>query len=188
MLNALLIVVCLIGISAWLLLGHRAGRDDVPSRTIRRINEVLPQTQCQQCGYQSCLPYAEAIVRHQAPIDRCPPGGEVLVRSLAELLGRESNPMEAPMAAQHTRATAVIAEPECIGCTICTQACPVDAIVGAAKQMHTVIGLVCTGCGLCVPPCPVDCIDLVPEPRAIGNWRWEKPIPGYRRVPASTGS
>lgn len=130
-----------------------------------RIDAELPQTQCRQCGYDGCRPYAEAVARGEAEINRCPPGGEAGVRALAELLGRPVVPIapECGEPVDHPE-VAFIDEATCIGCTRCIQACPVDAIVGASKRMHTVIAAECTGCGLCLPPCPVDCIELVPSP------------------------
>ena len=127
---------------------------------IEAIDAELPQTQCGKCGQAGCRPYAEAIVDGEA-INRCPPGGERTLARLAELTGQPARPLAEP--AQSPR-VAVIREAECIGCTKCIQACPVDAILGAAKRMHTVIADECTGCELCVAPCPVDCIDLLPHP------------------------
>jgi len=125
---------------------------------VKRVDELLPQTQCAQCGYPGCRPYAAAIVEQHAAINLCPPGGEATVRRLAELLGREALPLAAPGTAQ--RVVAVIDEARCIGCTHCLAACPVDAIVGAQQRMHTIIASECTGCELCIAPCPVDCISL----------------------------
>ncbi|WP_111415316.1 RnfABCDGE type electron transport complex subunit B [Billgrantia lactosivorans] len=137
------------------------------STLIDAIDALLPQTQCGKCGHPGCRPYAEAIAAGE-PINRCPPGGEETVQRLAELTARPPLPLEAP--AQSPLA-AVIREAECIGCTKCIQACPVDAILGASKRMHSVITAECTGCELCVAPCPVDCIDLVahPEWQAAGD-------------------
>ncbi len=123
-----------------------------------RVNELLPQTQCAQCGYPGCRPYARAVVEENAPINLCPPGGDDTVRRLAELLGRDVLPLAEPAPAD--RAVAVIDEAACIGCFHCRDACPVDAIVGAHQLMHTVIESECTGCELCVAPCPVDCISM----------------------------
>lgn len=135
--------------------------------SVKAIDELLPQTQCGECSYSGCLPYAEALAQGTASIDRCPPGGVATMRALGELLGVNTEPYLATVEA-NTRlpALAVIREAECIGCTKCIQACPVDAIIGSAKLMHAVIAHECTGCGLCVDPCPVDCIELVdlPEP------------------------
>lgn len=127
---------------------------------IDAIDALLPQTQCGKCGHVGCRPYAEAIAEGE-PINRCPPGGEQTVAQLAELTGQPILALEQPT---QLPLTAVIREAECIGCTKCIQACPVDAILGASKRMHSVIVDECTGCELCVAPCPVDCIDLVPHP------------------------
>ncbi|MDQ6645840.1 MAG: electron transport complex subunit RsxB [Pseudomonadota bacterium] len=129
-----------------------------------RIDAILPQTQCEQCGHHGCRPYAEAIARGEAPINRCPPGGEIGIRALADLLGRPALPLDPSHGVEKPRTLARIVEADCIGCTKCIQACPVDAIVGASKLMHTVIADDCTGCELCVPTCPVDCIVLLPMP------------------------
>ncbi len=131
-----------------------------------RIDAVLPQTQCEQCGYHGCRPYAEAIARGEAPINQCPPGGSAGIARLAALLGREPLPLNPVHGVEKPRMLARIVEADCIGCTKCIQACPVDAIVGAAKLMHTVLADDCTGCELCVPACPVDCIALEPMPLA----------------------
>jgi electron transport complex protein RnfB len=131
-----------------------------------RIDAILPQTQCEQCGYHGCRPYAEAIAAARAPINRCPPGGAAGIAALAAMLGREPLPLDAAHGIEKPRMLARIVEADCIGCTKCIQACPVDAIVGAAKWMHTVIADDCTGCELCVPACPVDCIVLDPMPAA----------------------
>ncbi len=127
------------------------------------IDALLPQTQCAKCGFAGCRPYAEAIAAGEADIDRCPPGGEAGVARLASLLGRHPAPPLNPLhGVEEARAAALIDESWCIGCTLCIQACPTDAIVGAAKAMHTVLTEHCSGCGLCVPPCPVDCIRMEP--------------------------
>lgn len=129
---------------------------------IKQIDNLLPQTQCGQCSYPGCLPYAEAIAINKESINRCPPGGITVLRKLAELTKQDAAIYLADIQKQEqSKVLAKIRETECIGCTKCIQACPVDAIVGAAKQLHTVLTEECTGCGLCVTPCPVDCIDLV---------------------------
>ncbi len=130
--------------------------------TAEQIDALLPQTQCTKCGYPGCRPYAEAIARGAADIDRCPPGGEAGIRSLAALLGVACKPLDPACGVEQPRTAAFIREDLCIGCTLCIQVCPVDAIVGAPKRMHTVLIEACTGCDLCVPPCPVDCIDMLP--------------------------
>ena len=131
-----------------------------------RIDAILPQTQCEQCGYHGCRPYAEAIARGEAPINQCPPGGAAGIEQLASLLNRPVEPLNTDHGVEKPRTLARIVEADCIGCTKCIQACPVDAIVGASKMMHTVIADDCTGCELCVPACPVDCIVLLPMPAA----------------------
>jgi len=128
---------------------------------VDEVDALLPQTQCTKCGYAGCRPYAEAIVRGEAGIDQCPPGGARGIAKLATLLQRPVQPLNPRYGVEQPRAAAFIQEDLCIGCTLCIQACPVDAIVGAAKQMHTVLLAVCTGCELCVAPCPVDCIDII---------------------------
>lgn len=138
---------------------------------VEQINAVLPQTQCGQCNYPGCKPYAEAIANETAAINQCPPGGQAGVKALAELLNVE----EIPLNSEHGEAkpepeVAVIIEADCIGCTLCIQACPVDAILGAAKRMHTVIADECTGCELCIPPCPVDCIIMEKPPKKLHEW------------------
>ncbi|HUH31142.1 MAG TPA: RnfABCDGE type electron transport complex subunit B [Rhodanobacter sp.] len=127
-----------------------------------RIDTVLPQTQCEQCGYHGCRPYAEAIARGEAEINLCPPGGTAGIEKLAALLQRPVLQLDPAHGMEKPRMLARIVEADCIGCTKCIQACPVDAIVGAAKLMHTVLADDCTGCELCVPACPVDCIVLEP--------------------------
>ena len=135
-----------------------------------RIDALLPQTQCTLCGYSGCLPYARAIAAGKAEINQCPPGGAAGIGKLAALLGQEAKPLNPANGAEKPRAVALIDEARCIGCTLCIQACPVDAIVGAAKLMHTVMAEWCTGCGLCLPPCPVDCIDMLPLPQPEAIW------------------
>ncbi|MCC7249803.1 MAG: Rnf electron transport complex subunit RnfB [Lysobacter sp.] len=132
------------------------GNDD----PVERLDRLLPQTQCGQCGYAGCRPYAEAMARGEAGIDRCPPGGDAGARALAHALGVPPLPYDRRRGACIPAQVAVIVEADCIGCTKCIQACPVDAIVGASKRMHTVIEPLCTGCELCLPVCPVDCIVL----------------------------
>jgi Na+-translocating ferredoxin:NAD+ oxidoreductase subunit B len=134
---------------------------------IEAIDRLLPQTQCGQCNHPGCRPYAAAIASGNADINQCPPGGMDGIRALAELLGREVKPLNPAHGIEKPKVVALIVEEDCIGCTKCIQACPVDAIIGAPKRMHTVIASLCTGCELCLPPCPVDCIELVsPSARA----------------------
>ena len=135
-----------------------------PSTLAAQIDALLPQTQCEQCGYHGCQPYAEAIVRGEAQINQCPPGGAAGIGKLAALLQRAALPLSPAHGVEKPRMLARIVEADCIGCTKCIQACPVDAIVGASKLMHTVLADDCTGCELCVPACPVDCIELVLMP------------------------
>lgn len=144
---------------------------------VDQIDELLPQTQCGQCGYPGCRPYAQAIADGDA-INKCPPGGHTTIASLANLLDVEAPALDEEHGEESdVKKVAFIREDECIGCTKCIQACPVDAILGAAKQMHTVIASECTGCDLCVEPCPVDCIDLIPAEAGLTAWRWELPKP-----------
>lgn len=127
---------------------------------VEAIDAILPQTQCGLCGYTGCRPYAEAIAGEGAAINRCPPGGDEVIAELAQLLGRPAAALDTTMGVTAAPAVAFIDESVCIGCTLCITACPVDAIVGARKLMHTVITAECTGCALCLPPCPVDCIRI----------------------------
>ncbi len=145
---------------------------------VDQIDDILPQTQCGQCGYPGCRPYAEAIANGDR-INKCPPGGESTIHELADLLDTEPLPLDGEHGEEKPRQVAIIREDECIGCTKCIQACPVDAILGAAKQMHTVIESECTGCDLCVEPCPVDCIDMVEVATTVDNWHWDQPAPDY---------
>ncbi|WP_176050485.1 electron transport complex subunit RsxB [Burkholderia sp. BCC1644] len=135
-----------------------------------RIEDLLPQTQCTKCGYNGCRPYAEAIAAGDANYNQCPPGGAEGIARLAGLLGKQVIPLNPVNGSEHPRAVAFIDESLCIGCTLCMQACPVDAIVGAPKQMHTIIEAQCTGCDLCVPPCPVDCIAMLPVTGDRTGW------------------
>jgi electron transport complex protein RnfB len=145
------------------------------SPTADQINALLPQTQCTRCGYPDCASYAQAIASGEAGINQCPPGGEEGVRRLAALTGLPPQPLSEAHGLEGPRMLAVIDEAWCIGCTLCVKACPVDAIIGTNKHMHTVIEPDCTGCELCIPVCPVDCIALVPahaEPAPTGWAAW----------------
>ena len=174
MLTAVLALSALAGLLGSLL-GFAAIRFKVEGDPlVEQIEAVLPQTQCGQCGYAGCRPYAEAIAAGEAEINLCPPGGANGIAALADVLGREP-PATTDTNAEPPRLLAVIDEQHCIGCTLCIQACPVDAILGAAKHMHTVIARECTGCALCIAPCPVDCIHLVPITETISTWKWAYP-------------
>lgn len=157
-------VAALLAAAAGLVLGFAAQRlAPRADELIERIDALLPQTQCGQCTYPGCRPYAAAIAAGAAGVDQCPPGGDTTARALAELLGRAPVAVDRRFGSVSSyREVAVVDEETCIGCTLCIAACPVDAIAGAGKHMHTVIGDDCTGCGLCLPPCPVDCIELRP--------------------------
>jgi electron transport complex protein RnfB len=152
---------------------------------VEKIDAILPQTQCGQCGFPGCKPYAEAIAKGEADINLCPPGGMEGVQRLADLLGREVKPLEAE---EKPKQIARIDENTCIGCTLCIQACPVDAIVGAAKQLHTILTQQCTGCELCLPPCPVECIHMEVVPETLENWKWKYPVVAIRPAPQAVTS
>lgn len=182
-------ITALIGILlAWLASSSTALRLRLPTQAvepsteqpieqlIEALNAKLPQTQCAQCGHPGCRPYAAAMVLEDAPINQCPPGGETLIRELADFLGKEPIALDAERGENKPAQVAFIDEPACIGCTLCILACPVDAIVGASRLMHTVISDQCTGCELCLPPCPVDCIELLPAAVPLAQWRWPKPV------------
>jgi electron transport complex protein RnfB len=175
MLSAILALTAL-AVAFGLLLGYAAVRFKVESDPILdKIDAILPQTQCGQCSYAGCRPYAEAIANGEADINRCPPGGETVILALADLLGVDPKPLDEEVGEEKPKTVAVIDEQVCIGCTLCIQACPVDAILGAAKQMHTVIESECTGCDLCLDPCPVDCIDMVEIKAEPATWKWPFP-------------
>jgi len=161
--NLLLLIALLMVISLAFALARMPRRASPTTDVlVEQVDRLLPQTQCGQCGYPGCKPYATAIANGEADINQCPPGGDAGVLALARLLGRESKPLNPDNGIEKPKSVALIREPECIGCTKCIQACPVDAIIGASKSMHVVIADLCTGCELCIPPCPVDCIDLIP--------------------------
>jgi len=140
----------------------------VASSLADRVDALLPQTQCRRCGYAGCRPYAEAIAAREADINRCPPGGERGIVRLAQLLGVALTPLDPACGAPTSKRVALIDEASCIGCALCLPACPVDAIIGAPKFLHTVIAAFCTGCELCLAPCPADCIAMVPVPECEG--------------------
>jgi electron transport complex protein RnfB len=168
-----LLAIGLLALIFGLVLGFAAVKFKVESDPlVEQIDQILPQTQCGQCGYPGCKPYAQAIADGDE-INKCPPGGEVTIKKLADLMGVEAKSLDAAHGEEAIKKVAYIREDECIGCTKCIQACPVDAILGAAKQMHTVIVDECTGCDLCVDPCPVDCIDMLPLTSSASSWRWD---------------
>lgn len=163
MLTALIVTAALAAVLAIMVMLSADSADASGGQLIERINDLLPQTQCGRCTYTGCKPYATAIARGEADINQCPPGGERTMQALATLLRREPHPVDPKFGVVPSHpVVAWIDEPACIGCTKCIQACPVDAIVGASKFMHTVIADECTGCELCIPPCPVDCIEMRP--------------------------
>lgn len=174
-----LIAILVLGIMALLfgaLLGYASVKFKVEGDPlVEQLDALLPQTQCGQCGYPGCKPYAEAVANGEA-INKCAPGGDDTIKKIADLMGVEVQPLDAAHEQDNTAKVAFIIEEDCIGCTKCIQACPVDAIVGASKVMHTVIVDECTGCDLCVEPCPVDCIDMVPLASTINNWKWDQLI------------
>ncbi|WP_447746797.1 electron transport complex subunit RsxB [Pseudomonas nicosulfuronedens] len=176
MIAALLIILA--GLASAVALRYASARVKIADEPIAdRINDLLPQTQCGQCGYAGCKPYAQAITAGDA-INKCPPGGAATIAALANLLDVEPLPLDA--AEETPLRVAYIREAECIGCTKCIRACPVDAIVGAAKLMHTVIADECTGCDLCLEPCPVDCIEMRDLPERVADWKW--PLPQGRLI------
>ena len=183
--SAVLIAVLVLlglGLVFGILLGYSSIRFKVEGTPlVDQVDSLLPQTQCGQCSYPGCRPYAEAIVNGEA-INKCPPGGQSTIEALADLLDVEALPLDAEHGEEQVKAIAYIREDECIGCTKCIQACPVDAILGAAKQMHTVIESECTGCDLCVEPCPVDCIDMIPIETTLNTWQWPAPKPGIELI------
>lgn len=175
MLNAIL-VMGVMAIIFGIVLGYVAIRFKVEGEPlVEQIDALLPQTQCGQCGFPGCRPYAQAIANGEADINQCPPGGETTIIALADLLDRDPKPLNPENGEESAKTVVVIDEQTCIGCTLCIQACPVDAIVGAAKQMHTVIAEECTGCDLCIPPCPVDCIHVVTIKPNLKTWQWDNP-------------
>lgn len=178
---SILIAILVLGIIAGVfgaLLGFASIRFKVDADPIvDQLDALLPQTQCGQCGYPGCKPYAQAVAEGEA-INKCAPGGEDTIKKIADLMGVEVQPLDDSH--QHSDTdnsnrpkVAFVIEEDCIGCTKCIQACPVDAIIGAAKQMHTIITDECTGCDLCVAPCPVDCIEMRDLPDTINNWQWD---------------
>ena len=159
-----------------LLLGYAAVRFKVDGDPVAdMIDQKLPQTQCGQCGYPGCKPYAKALAKGEAEVNLCIPGGEPTMLEIAEILKKDPKPMAAEATEPKPPMVALIDENLCIGCVLCIKACPVDAILGATKMMHTVIAKECTGCELCIPVCPVDCISMVTEEVSSKNWKWPQP-------------
>jgi len=172
-----IITMCVLAAIFGLLLGFVAVRFHIEGDpVVDKIDALLPQTQCGQCSFPGCRPYAEAIAKGEADINQCPPGGEATIDALADLLGVDSKPLNPENGVEEDIKTVVTIDEEiCIGCTLCIQACPVDAILGAAKQMHTIITDECTGCDLCIPPCPVECIYIIPIKEELATWKWPSP-------------
>ncbi len=159
-----------------LLLGYASIRFHVEGNPVAdKLDGLLPQSQCGQCGFPGCRPFAEAVACGEAQINACPPGGEDTMIAMAEMLGVDPLPMGEDGGGEIETGIAVINEEECIGCTLCIKACPVDAILGATRQMHTVIASECTGCQLCIEPCPVDCITLESIEKTTETWSWALP-------------
>jgi len=177
--TAAIIILTSLALIFGLALGYASIRFRLEGNPVAdQIEALLPQTQCAQCGYPGCRPYAEAIAADEVDINRCPPGGEAGIKQLADLLGKDPIPLDTDAGIEKALPeVAIIHEDICIGCTKCIQACPVDAILGAAKKMHTIIAAECTGCELCIPPCPVDCIDMIPVSIDLTNWQSDKPVP-----------
>lgn len=171
-------LVALVGLAILFgaLLGFAAEKFKVEGDPIvEQLDELLPQTQCGQCGFPGCRPYAESIANGD-DINKCPPGGQSTINAIASLLDVPAPELDAEHGEEsEVKTVAYIREDECIGCTKCIQACPVDAILGSAKFMHTILADECTGCDLCVEPCPVDCIDMLPVKETIADWRWSTP-------------
>lgn len=169
------IILTLLALISGVILGFAARRFQVDADPIvDTVESLLPQSQCGQCGYPGCRPYAEAVANNGEMINKCAPGGEAVMLKLADTLGIEPQPLDlSTMEVNPVRKVAFIDESNCIGCTKCIQACPVDAIVGSTRAMHTVITDLCTGCDLCVDPCPTDCIEMRPVPQTTANWKWD---------------
>jgi len=162
MLTAIVVVAAIAAAIGVCLQLSAARLPDTAGSPVDEVNALLPQTQCAQCGYPGCRPYAQAIIEGSAAIDQCAPGGDATVTALAKLLGLPASTLNPAFGIYKVPSVAVIREADCIGCALCLADCPVDAIVGAHRYTHTVIRSECTGCELCLPPCPVDCIDIVP--------------------------
>lgn len=170
-----IIALTLLALVCGAILGFAARRFQVDADPIvDKVEALLPQSQCGQCGYPGCRPYAEAVANNGEMINKCAPGGEAVMLKLADTLGIDPQPLDqATMESNPVRKVAFIDESNCIGCTKCIQACPVDAIVGSTRAMHTVITDLCTGCDLCVAPCPTDCIEMRPVEQTTSTWKWD---------------
>ncbi|AWH87390.1 electron transport complex subunit RsxB [Limnobaculum parvum] len=169
-----IIALTLLALVCGAILGFAARRFQVDADPIvDKVEALLPQSQCGQCGYPGCRPYAEAVANNGENINQCAPGGEAVMLKLADTLGIEPQPLDqSTMESNPVRKVAFIDENNCIGCTKCIQACPVDAIVGSTRAMHTVVIDLCTGCDLCVAPCPTDCIEMRPVEQTTSTWKW----------------
>ena len=167
-----IVLLTLLALVFGILLGFAADKFKIEGNPIvDQLEAILPQTQCGQCGYPGCRPYAQAISDGDK-INKCPPGGTATMEKLADMMGVDPEPLNATAETQ-IKKVAYIREDECIGRTKCIHACPVDAIIGAGKLMHTVLTTDCTGCDLCVEPCPVDCIDMIPVEQTLKSWDWQ---------------
>ncbi|WP_024561602.1 electron transport complex subunit RsxB [Franconibacter pulveris 601] len=179
------VALTLLALVFGMLLGYASRRfaaEEDP--VVDQVDDLLPQSQCGQCGYPGCRPYAEAVANNGENINRCAPGGEAVMLKIATLLNVEPQPIDGDAAApEPPRMLAVIDEPNCIGCTKCIQACPVDAIVGATRAMHTVMSDLCTGCNLCVDPCPTQCIEMRPVSPTPDSWKWTLETIPVRMIP-----
>lgn len=170
-----ILILSLLGLICGLILGYAAYRFRIEENPLTNtIDNLLPQSQCGQCGYPGCKPYAEAIAHNGEMINKCIPGGEPVMLKIAETMGVDPQPMDGDEEAiLPSRKIAFIDEANCIGCTKCIQACPVDAIVGTNKAMHTVVSELCTGCDLCIAPCPTDCIAMTTIEPTTATWKWQ---------------
>jgi len=177
MIEAILIFLGL-AILFGLLLGYASVRFKVEGNPqAEQIDKILPQTQCGQCGFPGCKPYADALAEGKTEVNLCIPGGNDVMIQIAEITGLEPKEMDEVEEQEKAKETAYIDEDLCIGCVLCIKECPVDAILGATKMMHTVIQQECTGCEKCVPVCPVDCIEMLPQNVTPKNWKWPEPAP-----------
>lgn len=180
-----MIAISLLGLIFGVILGYASRRFEVEDDpVVEKVDELLPQSQCGQCGYPGCRPYAEAVGTQGEKINRCAPGGEAVMLKIAALLNVDPQPIDGDeQQLEPARMLAVIDENNCIGCTKCIQVCPVDAIVGATRAMHTVMSDLCTGCNLCVAPCPTQCIEMVPVATTTENWKWDLHTIPVRNIP-----